>query len=107
MHVYLTQPDPAAFIRRHTMNARRSVWAKVVAHIETAPAGKSLRDAGMDPAVEFWVQYRGLCDRLLERSILPVLTIDTSNGWAHAANDVERWLRGHGLAGTDMRCRRT
>lgn len=93
VHVHLVHPDPESFLRSHTMAVRAPVWSKIAQHVERTPAGRALAHEGVDePSVEFWVRYHGLCCGLLAASSLPVLTLDTHDGWDQAADRVVQWL---------------
>ena len=90
--VYFTHPRPYEFVQRHTIPARGDAWSRIARHVERTPAGHRLAAEGFDAAVEFWVRYRILCDSLLDGTSLPVLTIDTRNGWQAVATRVTEWL---------------
>jgi hypothetical protein len=90
--VYFTHPAPAAFIRTHTTRVRGDDWPKIADHVRGTPAGRRLEREGASASVEFWVHYRRLCDRLIARSTLPVLTIDVGNGWVQVTDSVLAWL---------------
>jgi hypothetical protein len=84
MLVYLEQRDPAGYMRDHTLAARGATWtSKIVAHVESTPRGREQTLRGVDGIIEFWMQYRALCDQLVERSRLPLLRLDCSERpWA-------------------------
>jgi len=90
--VYFTHPRPHEFVHRHTIPARGDAWPKIARYVEQTPAGRRLGAAGFDVPVEFWVRYRHMCDGLLDETTLPVLPIDTSNGWQGIPGGVTEWL---------------
>jgi hypothetical protein len=90
--VYLTHPKPEMFLRDHTVQVRADSWPNIARHVEQSPAGRALSDAGFDAPIEFWVRYRHLCDALVAEATLPVLTVDTGNGWEAASSRVVQWL---------------
>ena len=92
--VYFTHPRPDAFIRDHTMHVRGDSWPKIARHVEQTPAGRGLVEAGFDAPVEFWVRYRQMCDALLARTTLPLLTLDVSDGWRNLGSRIVHWLDG-------------
>jgi hypothetical protein len=47
---------------------------------------------GGDPSIDFWLDYRDVCDRLLAASTLPRLDLDIAQGWAGADDRVLNWL---------------
>jgi hypothetical protein len=90
--IYLTHPRPDTFIREHTMQVRGDDWHKIAAHVDQTPAGQRLAAAGLDAPVDFWVQYRELCNSLLARTELPLLRIDIGTGWHHVTSGITTWL---------------
>jgi hypothetical protein len=90
--VYFTHPRPNEFIHRHTIPARGSDWPNIARYVEQTPAGQQLAAAGLDAPVEFWVRYGHMCDLLVEGTALPVLRIDTSNGWHAVSTRAIAWI---------------
>ncbi|HYD09236.1 MAG TPA: hypothetical protein VEA78_03960, partial [Acidimicrobiales bacterium] len=66
--VHLRTDGPARFVREHTRAVRADVWDRMAAHAASTPIAASLAD----PAVEVWVAYAEVCDRLLASSTLRV-----------------------------------
>ena len=90
--VYFWHPKPYAFIQDHAIRVRGDDWPKIAEHVEQTPAGRQLAEAGFDAPIEFWVEYGKMCERLLARSALPVLRVDTSRGWSDVATRATAWL---------------
>jgi hypothetical protein len=82
--VYLEQSDPRAYMRDETIASRGQPWlSKIVAHVESTPRARGQALHGVDGTIEFWMQYRSVCDDLLARSRLPVVRLDcTERTWA-------------------------
>ena len=91
--VYLTQPDPRSFMYAQTLPRRGAAWvSKLVSYVESTPKGREARHVGVAGMVEFWMQYRDVCNDLVERSALPVLEIDTSAlKWAAVEDEAAGW----------------
>lgn len=89
-------PAASQVLRSHTVQVRGDSWAKIARHVEQAPAGRALSSEVFEVPIEFWVRYRHLCDALIAETTVPVLAVDTSNGWEKVASRVVRWLDGIG-----------
>jgi hypothetical protein len=95
--VYLVHPAPRVFLQGHAASVRAAVWPKITAHVATTPAGRRIMKEGGDPSIDFWLDYRDVCDRLLAASTLPRLDLDIAQGWAGADDRVLNWLSGRRL----------
>jgi hypothetical protein len=90
--VYLAHARPTTFVREQMVATRADVWPMIARHVEHTPVGRKLSQAGFDAPIEFWVQYRRLCDTLVAHTTLPTLTLDITAGWLDAAPRVMGWL---------------
>ena len=78
-----------------TMAERGPDWvSKLVAYVESTPIGQADGLLGVDGLVEFWMQYRALCDELVAEAQLPVLVVKTGEAmWPSIEDHVVNWLR--------------
>ncbi len=94
--IYLTQPNPRSFMYERTLPLRGEPWvSRLVSYVESTPKGRDARFVGVGGMVEFWMQYREVCDDLVERSVLPVLNLDTSAmEWSAVEDEAAGWTLG-------------
>jgi len=92
--VYLRQPDARTFMReQHAARKGDDVIAKIAAYTETTAIAKRHDWKGISGMIEFYLQYRDVCDRLIEGSRFDVLRLDTSGDDLDAVrSDLASWL---------------
>jgi hypothetical protein len=77
--VYLTQPDPEAWLRDALADRKgEATVAKIAAHSATTPFAVRRGLEGRDALVGLYTTYRVACDALVARTTWPVLALDAA-----------------------------
>lgn len=94
--IYLRRPHPADDLRERVLPLRGSDWGdRVASYCASTPIGRERGWQGVDGLVEFWCDYRSLCDELVESMDLRTLTVDPSRrAWNEVHDEIQAWLRG-------------
>lgn len=103
--VYLTQPDPHAYLRDEFVRRKDEAYVgRIARYSSSVPFCTTRGLTGMAALVALYVHYRHVCDRLVRVSGLPVLELDAirldeaavrerAARWVEAAVGEERTLR--------------
>lgn len=95
--VYLRRDHPERDLRERVLPLRGKDWTdRVAAYCESTLMGRDRGWHGAEGLIAFWCEYRALCDKLVDRMQLPVLSIDpTRRAWSAIHDEIETWvLRG-------------
>lgn len=92
--IYLRRPDAAEDLRRRVLPLRGSDWVDRVARdCASTPLGRAHGWRGAEGLVEFWSNYRTLCDELVASMDLRTLTVDPSQRpWNEVHDEIQAWV---------------
>jgi hypothetical protein len=75
--VYLTQPDPVAYLERDFLRRKgEAIVSRIAAYSATTPYSVTRRLSGSSALVSLYSAYRNVCDTLVRHSPLPLLEVD-------------------------------